>query len=89
MRFRNNLDKLNFVNLQEDILIGKRKNNLKLEVDTRSQNKCKLWIKYEDDNIYLRAGMTPAMLTNDSKVIEQDCLGYLMHEMDLKQNLEF
>ena len=81
--FRHDLDKLNFLSLEEDILIGNSKNGLKLDVDTRSQNKGELWIKYQDNNIYLRAGMMPAMLTNDKKVIEQDCLGYLMHEMHI------
>lgn len=86
--FRLDIDKLNFQELKENALIGTRQGDAALIVDAPSILDASRYVSYRGEKIYLNPGFIPAMLTTDARVVLQDCLGYLMHRLDVEKMIE-
>ncbi|KMP12518.1 hypothetical protein UR09_00105 [Candidatus Nitromaritima sp. SCGC AAA799-A02] len=83
--FLADLDSMNFSELEENALIGWRKNPaLKLLVlDEAGREIGDRFIHYEENEIRLKRPVVPSMFTTDAKVVHQDCLGYFMERYAL------
>lgn len=86
--FRADIDSLNFQLLKEPKLIGRRRGVAKLILDGPSILNLDDYVLYCGDEIFLGAGRIPSMLTTDARVVLQDCLGYLMHKLDVKKMID-
>ena len=74
-------EELNFQQLPENFLLGHCKVECPLiVVDEHNNDVTKEYLNCENGEIRLKRAMTPAMLTEDLRVIRQDCLGYLMQK---------
>ena len=84
-RFRSDLDRLNFSELDRGAVLGRlggdRGRRLDL-VTHRAPNGASGILGYRDGEIRLGDGAIPAMLTRDPNAIRLDCLGYLMQRID-------
>lgn len=79
------LDKYNFSDLCAGTSFGRAKNNKinLLAFDDDGQEVGEDYFKNINGEIILTKSMTPAMLTLDTTIISQDCLGYLMRKLDI------
>lgn len=83
--FRPDLDRLNFSELEAGTPLGRLGRGKLQRIDvvaTDAADANHAYVDYEGDTIYLSCRSIPAMLTQDSNAIRQDCLGYLMHRVD-------
>jgi len=84
-RFREDLDHLNFSELEKGAVLGAlggdgtRRLTLETQSVVNGQNQA---LAYEDGEIRLFKGAIPAMLSLDPNAIRLDCLGYLMQRID-------
>lgn len=78
-----NIEDLNFTTLKKDTLIGYRNNFKELEVTSTQEEENDDFLFYRKNEIYLREGMIPSMLTCDIQNIKDDCLCYLMQPIVL------
>lgn len=84
LRFRSDLDRLNFSELEAGTSFGRlgggARHRLDVvpggEVETKEE-----YFEYPDAEIRLARRAIPAMLTLDSEAVRLDCLGYLMHRI--------
>jgi len=83
--FSENLDQLNFLELPENKLLGRRFNsNLKLSIKDKNGNEVgKSFIRYDGDEIRLTRPAIPSLFTTNENIVYQDCLGYLMQRYAL------
>lgn len=78
-------DDFNFVDLEPGTLLGHR-NNDKYEIMVNDETGVDISdqiITYEGNKILAKQSIIPSMFTKDTKVIKQDCLGYLMEKLEL------
>jgi uncharacterized protein len=85
-RLANDIDRLNFSELEVGTRLGRLGGNLDrrlvlvpgadFDADTED------YIEYVDGEIRLAQSAIPAMLTRDPRAVRLDCLGYLMHRID-------
>lgn len=77
-----NIEDLNFHDLESGSLLGwyQREEPL-MVVDTFNNDVTEEYLEFSQGQIRLKKRMTPAMFTKDIRVINQDCLGYLMERM--------
>jgi len=83
--FITNFDDLNFEELNPGTLLGHRYND-KFEImvnDETGVNISDQIITYDGNKILSKQFIIPSMFTKDTKVIEQDCLGYLMEKIHI------
>jgi len=86
--FINGIEKLNFIEINSDALLGEiKKNILKplIVLDEEGQDIFDKYFYIENNKIYTKTTLVPAMLTTDIDIIKQDCLCYLMERYDLNQ----
>lgn len=87
-RFPGNLDDFNFRALPKGTIIGTVRpgSTARLELHPGEFNtEIPELLTYVGENIELAAPAIPAMLTMDERAIRADCLGYLMHPIDLEE----
>jgi hypothetical protein len=83
-RFRPDLDRLNFSELEPGTTFGRLGNaaSPRLVVEPGAPHiPPSGYFSYEDGEIRLTRSAIPAMLTKDERAIRLDCLGYLMHRI--------
>ncbi|HQR53744.1 MAG TPA: M14 family metallopeptidase [Burkholderiales bacterium] len=82
--FGADLDTLNFRDLPAGWPLARvRGTGLKLQVsDEHGHDVTAAFLASRDGELALRRAVTPAMLTRDTRVIRQDCLGYFMERLD-------
>lgn len=81
---REDLDLLNFVELQPGEQLAKLNNRLEdcfLVNDQHGDDVTHEYLGAERDNVILQRPVTPSMLTQNLDVMRQDCVGYLMEEL--------
>jgi len=86
LKFIDNIDKLNFIPLKEQTLLGHStfKGNHPLEVHNELGENCTdQYIQIDDGNLFVIKEVTPGMFTKNVEVMQQDCLGYFMERIDL------
>jgi hypothetical protein len=78
------LDHLNFVSLQSGHVLGAvRCERMPLiALDDHGDDVADRYFTIDEDRLLLSRSVMPAMLTLDERVIQQDCLGYLMERID-------
>lgn len=83
--FIKDFDNLNFEELAPGTLLGHRYNKkIKIMVnDEAGMDISDQIITYEGERILSKQFIIPSMFTKDTKVIEQDCLGYLMEKIEV------
>jgi succinylglutamate desuccinylase len=82
--FTPDLDQLNFRELCPGTALGRVRNaGARLQVyDERGRDLAMRYLEIEDGELRLRLPVMPSMLTCNTLVIRQDCLGYLMERYD-------
>ena len=83
-RFRGDLDRLNFSELEPGEHFGDLGDGSGLRLDVQpggDHNIDSGYFTYEDRSIVLARRAIPAMLTLDPNAVRLDCLGYLMHRI--------
>ena len=83
LRFRSDIDRLNFSQLAAGESFGKvGDNEARLVVlPGDGLDSAEVYFDYRDGDIRLTQDVIPAMLTQDVQAIRQDCLCYLMHRI--------
>lgn len=81
IRFREDLDHMNFTEVEAGTLIAEIHGNgearLKIE-NEEGEILDDRYLKYDQGNLSFRGPVMPSMLTHNSTIIRQDCLCYLM-----------
>ncbi len=88
IEFIKGIEKLNFEEIVSDTLLGKLKNGIDkplIVLDEDGNDIFDQCFSINDDNIYTKSTIVPAMLTTDKNIVKQDCLCYLMERYDIKQ----
>ncbi len=86
--FINGVEKLNFEEIISDTLLGTIKENILkpfIVLDEEGQDVFDNYFYVENNKIYTKTALFPAMLTTDIDIIKQDCLCYLMERYDINQ----
>ncbi len=81
LTFASDLDALNFRELPKGTSLGRinKSHGVGLRIsDEHGVDVSETYLKQENGELILRLPVMPSMLTKDSRVIRQDCLGYLM-----------
>ena len=90
IHFRPDLDHLNFHELDADITLGyvhPQLNTLPLQViDEQGNAVAARYFRVHDGKLVTTREVMPSMFTLDETVIRQDCLGYLMERMPVKED---
>lgn len=83
LSFIENIDHLNFTELEAGMLLGWRHNEAVAfsACDKDGVEKADQYFSYEGDEIRLKKPLVLSMLTKDIKVIHQDCFGYVMEDL--------
>jgi len=84
LRFVGNIDHLNFRELPTGTLLGWLKPGGSDSLDVRDENGQPVYDHYfaiEDDSLVTTRPVMPSMFTLDTRIIHQDCLGYLMERL--------
>ncbi len=83
--FISDLDQQNFSEIPANTLIGWRHNpNLKLSViDEEDEEVESRFIEYQESEIRLKRAVVPSMFSTNERIVQQDCLGYLMERFAL------
>ncbi len=85
IRFADDLDHFNFRELPRGSVLGCLRPGIGLGLeatDESGNDVSERYFELEDDELKLRIPVMPSMLTLDHRVIEQDCLCYLMERYD-------
>ena len=79
---RSDIESMNFVTLKEDIKLGTNQSKKKLVVETMVSdvNPSDYFVQKGQD-IILRKGVMPSMLTRNSRVIADDCICYFLERV--------
>jgi len=88
IEFINGVEKLNFEEIISDTLLGTIKENILkpfIVLDEEGQDVFDNYFYVENNKIYTKTALFPAMLTTDIDIIKQDCLCYLMERYDINQ----
>jgi hypothetical protein len=91
LAFRENLDQLNFCELPAGTSLGSLRNGLAsplVAVDTEGEEVTDHYFSFEQGEVRTRREVMPSMLTLDRRVIQQDCLCYLMERIHFEDNEE-
>ena len=88
IEFIKGIEKLNFEEIASDTLLGKLTTGIDrplIVLDEDGKDIFDQFFTINDNHIYTRSAIVPAMLTTDKKIVHQDCLCYLMERYDIKQ----
>lgn len=88
IEFINGVEKLNFEEINSDILLAETKEDILRPLIVLNEDGQDIFDTYfyiENNKIYTRTTLVPAMLTTDIDIIKQDCLCYLMERYDIAQ----
>ncbi|MEZ6107028.1 MAG: M14 family metallopeptidase [Pirellulaceae bacterium] len=88
LQFDGSIDHLNFQELPPGFVLGRRKTGSSGIVSVRDHENRDVtddFLVIEGDELRLRRPVMPSMLTLDSRVIRQDCLGYFMERWPLAE----
>ena len=89
--FRENLDVLNFQELNSGISLGALNGGPSQPLianDTNGRDVTSQYFKFDCDQIETVREIMPSMLTLDRRVIQQDCLCYLMERIHFEDHIE-
>jgi len=88
LTLRDDLDDFNFVRLPEGTVLGKSKalGPVLRVFDDDNQDVTDTFLAIEGDEVRLKQGVIPAMLTKDINIILDDCLCYLMQELSVSSD---
>ena len=77
------LEALNFVDLAPGTCLASAGSPRKAiaVIDEHGHDLTDRFLRFEDGRISLRRAATPAMITRDLAIVQQDCLGYLMEPL--------
>jgi succinylglutamate desuccinylase len=91
LAFRENLDRFNF----RELAAGTRFGDLRsaavqplVAVDTEGREVTDQYFRFDQQQVRTRRDIMPSMLTLDRRVIQQDCLCYLMERIHFEDNEE-
>jgi len=78
--FREDLETLNFERVPEGTELGLYRNGVPpiMVIDNLNRNVTDRYLLFTENRILTRVPVVPSMFTSDVKVIQQDCLGYIM-----------
>ncbi|MEL6878386.1 MAG: M14 family metallopeptidase [Pseudomonadota bacterium] len=77
------LDRFNFTSLAAGTAIGRSSHAMPLcVIDEQGRDVATEFFAVDQGRLRLSKEVTPAMLTVDTRVVRQDCLGYLMEKLD-------
>jgi hypothetical protein len=88
IEFIKGIERLNFEEIMSDTLLGDIKENIEkplIVLDEEGRDIFDQYFYIENNKIYTRATLVPAMLTVDKDIVRQDCLCYLMERYDIQQ----
>ena len=91
LSFPEQLDALNFVELPVGTPVGRVADGVARPVhaaDTRGDDVTEQYFEIRDGRLRTRAEVMPSMLTMDRRVIQQDCLCYLMERIRFEDHVE-
>jgi succinylglutamate desuccinylase len=91
LAFRDNLDAFNFCELPAGTSLGDLRNGITrplTAVDTGGMDVTGQYFSFEGGQVRTRRDVMPSMLTRDRRVIQQDCLCYLMERIHFEDNEE-
>lgn len=86
IRLRDDLDQLNFLEVPEATLFAEIKPGLAqpfVALDEQGVDVAQRYFAVQDNEIRCTRSVMPSMFTLNKKVIEQDCLGYIMERVGL------
>jgi hypothetical protein len=89
--FRENLDAFNFCELPAGTAFGDLNNGVAqplVAVDTEGQDVTGRYFSFDRGQVTTQRDIMPSMLTQDRRVIQQDCLCYLMERIHFEENEE-
>lgn len=86
IKFRNDIDHLNFSELASGTLFGsiRRELDVRLDLTAGTSEPLSEYFDYSGGKIRLIEPAIPSMLTRDIQAVRLDCLCYLMHRIDFK-----
>ncbi|MCW8872643.1 MAG: M14 family metallopeptidase [Xanthomonadales bacterium] len=91
LAFRENLDQFNFCELPAGTSIGDLRNGTAsplVAVDTEGLEVTDSYFRFDQGEVRTSRDVMPSMLTQDRRVIQQDCLCYLMERIHFEDNEE-
>jgi len=91
LAFRDNLDQFNFCELPAGTALGDLRDGIPpplLAVDTEGAEVTEQYFRFDQGEVRTRRDVMPSMLTQDRRVIQQDCLCYLMERIHFEDNEE-
>ena len=91
LAFRENLDQFNFCELPAGTSFGDLRNGGPpplVAVDTEGREVTDLYFRFDQGEVRTSRDVMPSMLTQDRRVIQQDCLCYLMERIHFEDNEE-
>ena len=91
LAFRENLDRFNFCELPAGTSFGDLHNGKTrplLAVDTEGREVTDQYFRFDRGEVRTEREVMPSMLTQDRRVIQQDCLCYLMERIHFEDNEE-
>jgi len=90
--FREDLETLNFERVPEGTELGRYRNGLPpiMVIDNLNLDVTNRYLLFSENRILTRVPVVPSMFTRDVKIIQQDCLGYIMepYEARLEETAE-
>jgi hypothetical protein len=89
--FRENLDGLNFQELPAGISLGDINDNPArplIATDIDGRDVTEQYFRFDRNRVETVREIMPSMLTLDRRVIQQDCLGYLMERIHFEDHIE-
>jgi succinylglutamate desuccinylase len=89
--FRENLDAFNFCELPAGTTFGDLNNGAArplVAVDTEGRDVTERYFSFDRGQVTTQRDIMPSMLTQDRRVIQQDCLCYLMERIHFEENEE-
>lgn len=91
LSLREDLDSLNFQDLPRHTVLGRVMNGSAFPLhasDTRGRDVTRHFFSITDNELHTTQSIMPSMLTLDRRVIQQDCLCYLMERLDYEHAIE-
>jgi len=91
LAFRNHLDQFNFCELPAGTSFGDLNNGVArplVAIDTEGFEVTDQYFRFDQGEVRTTRDVMPSMLTQDRRVIRQDCLCYLMERIHFEDNEE-
>ncbi|AOS84473.1 succinylglutamate desuccinylase [Chlorobaculum limnaeum] len=84
---REDLESLNFERVPEGAELGCFRNGALplVVIDNEERDVTSRYLRFSEERIFTKLPIVPSMFTRDTRVIMQDCLGYIMEPYEVKQ----